>query len=316
MADGRLLILQARPITALPCAPEVDLPPGTWVKDTGRYAEPMTAFGASLAAPIVAEGLSSMWAAYGGLLERIETRGIGGEPYARVVPFGGRDGPPPPWWALGLLARVAPRLRRRMRAARRMVRPEVLAGLVDRWHVDWRPDLEPATDRLRAVDLDRLDDAQLEAHLGDVIELAKRGAPGRYSIPGRRSTARRRAPHPTYAAYPAPGAGSTRRCCAGWSSSPSLRPHRARAGDTRRPPGLARSLPRPGAHRAQRGRLSQAAPRRRTRRAHHRSRVVGPVRHRGCACHRRRGPLSHGDRRARARGSRRRRQGRSHSPVA
>lgn len=174
MFGGRLLVLQARAMTAVPRPPEVDLPPGTWVKDSGRYPEPMTALGASVAAPLVADGLSSMWAGYGGLLDHIEVRTVGGEPYARVVPMGGRAGPPPPWWLLGVLARVAPPLRRRMRAARRMLRPGVLEGLVDRWYGVWRPEFQAAIAELRGVELSRLEDRELESHLGRVIELLRR----------------------------------------------------------------------------------------------------------------------------------------------
>ncbi|MGH2890784.1 MAG: PEP/pyruvate-binding domain-containing protein, partial [Solirubrobacteraceae bacterium] len=174
MACGRLLVLQARPVTALPRAPEVHLAPGTWVKEEGRHPEPLTALGASGAARFVADGLTSMWAAYGGLLESIELRAIGGEPYAHVVPVGGHEGTPPPWWALGLLARVAPPLRRRMATARRMVRPEVLDGLIERWYSEWRPELQASTAQLREVDLAGLSDDELEVHLGRAIDLTHR----------------------------------------------------------------------------------------------------------------------------------------------
>ncbi|MGH3436443.1 MAG: PEP/pyruvate-binding domain-containing protein [Sciscionella sp.] len=174
MADGKLLVLQARPITALPRQPVVDLPPGTWVKDAARYPEPMTALGASLAVPSVVAGLSTMFATYGGLIDRMEARVVGGEMYARMVPVGGKDGSAPPWWLLGVLARVARPLRSRMRAARRMVRAEVLDGLVQRWHTGWRPEFEETTSALRAVELADLDDGELDTHLARLVELARR----------------------------------------------------------------------------------------------------------------------------------------------
>jgi len=172
MADGRLLVVQARPITALPRRPVADLGPGTWVKDVEHYPEPVTAFGASLAAPWVAEGFTSMLTSWGGLLERMETGCIGGEAYLKPVPPGGHEGAPPPWWVLGVLVRVVPRLRRRMTTARRMMRPEVFAGLAETWETVWRPAQVASAKRLQTVDLAALDDHRLDSHLGDVVETA------------------------------------------------------------------------------------------------------------------------------------------------
>ncbi|MGH8997493.1 MAG: PEP/pyruvate-binding domain-containing protein, partial [Acidimicrobiales bacterium] len=175
MAGGRLMILQSRSITALPATPAVDLPPGTWFKDVEHYAEPFTAAGASLAGEMVSEGLSSMFEAFGGMLERMDVRIVGGEAYLHPVPLGGREGGPPPWWVLGLLARLAPPLRRRTSTARRMVRPEVFEDLMTTWETVWRPELTEDTTKLRAVALPSLDDRQLEAHLARVVDVCRRG---------------------------------------------------------------------------------------------------------------------------------------------
>lgn len=165
MADGQLQLLQARPITALPVPPEVSLPPGTWVKETDRSPEPLTGLGASLVPGIVARGMSRVFAESGGLLERLEVRSVGGELYLHVVPPGGHEGTPPPWWLLGVLARALPSMRRRMRAARRTLEPGRLASVADRWWLVERPELQRRAARLRAVDLTALDDAGLADHL-------------------------------------------------------------------------------------------------------------------------------------------------------
>lgn len=174
MADGRLFVLQSRPVTALPRPPVVDLPPGTWVKDTGRHPEPLTPFGASLVMPMVAEGLSAMYAEFGALVQRAELRSVGGEVYVHAVPVGGGTGAPPPWWVLGALARLAPPLRQRIHAAARSVRPEVFDHLLNRWRGEWLPQFRGTAAQLREVDLAALDDAALDAHIEATIDLARR----------------------------------------------------------------------------------------------------------------------------------------------
>lgn len=170
MAGGRLILLQARPITALPVPPrERELPPGSWVKEVERHPEPLHALGAALAGELIGRGLTAMSAGCGGLIERFDARLIGGEPYMRVTPVGGRGGPPPPWWLLGILARIAPPLRRRMRTARWLLRSGELDRLQQRWDEQWRPELQRTFARLHAVDLAAVDDQGLVAHLDEVL---------------------------------------------------------------------------------------------------------------------------------------------------
>lgn len=168
-------LLQARPITALPTPPAHEPPEGDWIKETGRRADLMTPFGASVALPLVSGGLSAAFAEVGSLVERIDMASVGGEVYLQVIPVGGRTGPPPPWPVLGLLARLAPPLRARCRAAREASRPGVVDELVDRWNTEWRPEITATTERLRGVDVTALSDADLDAHLAEAIELLRRG---------------------------------------------------------------------------------------------------------------------------------------------
>ena len=53
LLDGELILLQARPITALPLAPEIEAPPTdqVWEKDAAHFSEPITPFGASVYIP-------------------------------------------------------------------------------------------------------------------------------------------------------------------------------------------------------------------------------------------------------------------------
>ncbi|MBX3079908.1 MAG: hypothetical protein KF692_11840 [Cryobacterium sp.] len=172
MDSERLVVLQARPITALPQTPRVDDLDGVWLKEQNRYAEPMTALGASVATVVVARGLSDVFATYGGVIERVECRSIGGEIYLRMVPIGGREsGLPPPWWVLGALTRTIPALRHRMNAARRNASPAALSQAAARWRGPQRAELRLKIEALQRVELASLDDDGLAEHLHKVREL-------------------------------------------------------------------------------------------------------------------------------------------------
>lgn len=184
MAGHRLLILQARPITALPQPPIVEPPPGTWAKDIERNPEPLTAFGASVISPRVEAGLTAMSGEWGGLMARFEMLSVGGELYMKVTPIGAdrHPGPPPPWWLLGALARISPPLRARARTARRMLRPQVLRGAHESWEHVHRPRLRDEHARLAGVDLSALDDAALDAHWQRVLDLFDRSMRMHFSV--------------------------------------------------------------------------------------------------------------------------------------
>lgn len=178
IADGVVHLLQARPITALPTPPPVDLPEGAWIKESGRRAQLLTPFGASIVLSLVGDGLSAAFAESGSLLERIEQRCVGGEVYLRIVPLGGRralQGAPPPWWLLGLIARVAPPLRARCKAAKRACRPGAGDDYLASWSGDWQPRILDRLARLRSRDLGAMSDAELNAHIGDTIDLLRDG---------------------------------------------------------------------------------------------------------------------------------------------
>ncbi|WP_153393565.1 PEP/pyruvate-binding domain-containing protein [Ornithinicoccus halotolerans] len=176
IADGEVHVLQSRPITALPVAPTLRIPTeGTWTKDVAHYHEPMTPLGASIYLPLLDTTISEMFADFGLLLENLTSRSMGGEIYTRVLPVGGREGPAPPWWVMGILARAVPPLRARVATARRVLRSGLLAELPDRWERQWRDEFRGETERLRTTDLPALSDAELEATFDAAVALLRRG---------------------------------------------------------------------------------------------------------------------------------------------
>lgn len=172
LAGGVLHLLQARPITALPVRPELVLPTaGTWTKDTSHYADPLTPLAETFYMAPLDAAVTEMARTYGLLIDGLESRCLGGELYTRAIPPGGKDGPAPPWWLLGLLARIAPPLRRKLRAARAAFAADLPARALARWSAEWRPELERRIADLAAEELPAFDRPALRRHLERVQAL-------------------------------------------------------------------------------------------------------------------------------------------------
>ena len=175
MAGHDLFVLQARPITALPVAPEVKVPTeGFWVKDTAHFPTPFTPFGASVYLPAISDVIG-LFAEFGVLLDGLDQLSLGGEVYMRSIPMGGKDRPVPPTWVMWVASRLAPSLRRRARVARTTIRSGLAERIVDRWEQQWRPEFEKELAELRSLDLRALDDLRLLSHLDSLKALLRRG---------------------------------------------------------------------------------------------------------------------------------------------
>ncbi|MEX2446014.1 MAG: PEP/pyruvate-binding domain-containing protein [Dehalococcoidia bacterium] len=162
-----IVVLQARPITALPTPPVFPEGDG-WEKDLAHFPEAVSAFGGDLVARTTDEVMADTATHFGLLIDGFETRVVGGEVYSRPVASGG-GGKAPPAIVVGVMARLLPALRREMSAAGRIVEGGLLEGYPRRWEDEWRPQLTAAIDRLMDVDLAGLDDIDLAAH-GDELE--------------------------------------------------------------------------------------------------------------------------------------------------
>ncbi len=176
VADGTVWLVQARPITALPIEPT--LPDGNnWQKDTAHYPEPLTPFGWSIM-HACEDQVRHVFDEMGLLIRGLEEAFVGGEIYGRVLPaFGSPNGAgkPPPALVLGIAARLVPELRRRTATARRAIEDDRVQRWVDDWHRHDRDSMTARASELGAVDLAALDDGELNAHLDDVLDLARDG---------------------------------------------------------------------------------------------------------------------------------------------
>ena len=164
---GRLWLLQSRPITALPVAPDIEAPKGSWQKDAAHFAEPLSPFAVSTLLQSADQFFDDAIATWGLLPDRLQFKVIGHEPYLHVEPDdGGKN--PPPWWLLGLLVRIVPSMRRKLRTAAMAVDAGKLESVPAEWESTHRARLRGEIEQHAALDLAALDDAALFLHLEEL----------------------------------------------------------------------------------------------------------------------------------------------------
>ncbi len=162
----RLFVIQSRPITALPVAPMIETPKGTWQKDAAHFPEPVAPF--STSTQLVDEGqFFEPLSAWGMLVDGIQFRVIGHELYVHVEPDDGGKAPPP-WWLLAAVARVVPPFRRKLAASARAISEGWLASVPREWSEHQRAAQRAEIERLAGIDLTAFDDDALFAHIEDL----------------------------------------------------------------------------------------------------------------------------------------------------
>ncbi len=181
LAGGELVLLQARPITALPVqAAEpvpvpLEVPPGFWEREASHAPKPWTPMTLSALGHARNRAMRRAFAEFGPLAETLEFAQIGGWEYTRLVPLGGKDRPAPPARLMPLLIRLVPRLRRRIADAVAAVRSDTAGRFVEQWYQQWRPDLAARIALLRDIDLGALDDEELDADTTRALALLHDG---------------------------------------------------------------------------------------------------------------------------------------------
>jgi pyruvate,water dikinase len=181
IANGKLFMLQARPITTLreqaiePIPIKVAIPEGYWESDAEHISKPFSPMGRTVLLPTYTNGTKKMCAISGLLLDRIEYRDIGGWMYMRLVPLGEKDMTPPPPIVMKILLRLIPAMRARIKRGTEFVRNDETDALVERWYNEWYPEISQRIIELRDVNLAALTDDEFDAHVTQVLGLVKRG---------------------------------------------------------------------------------------------------------------------------------------------
>ena len=177
--NGEVHLLQSRAITALPIPPAAQLSGLGWEKDAAHYPELFTPYGWSVFEPAIAAAGPPMSDNFGLMIDGLDQVSIGGEIYVRPIPpFGSPEpkGPTPPALLVGLVARIHPKLRRRMKAADKAARTGLPERTLSMWDERWRGEFEQRTDALLVEDLTSLDDHGLVGHLERARELLEDGS--------------------------------------------------------------------------------------------------------------------------------------------
>jgi rifampicin phosphotransferase len=186
LVAGAPILLQARPITALPTQPAaapVIAPPGFWQREASHSPKPWTPMFRSVFGECRDQALRNMFAAFGLPENMLEFREIGGWYYLRRPPLGGGRFTPPAW-LIPLLVRLVPRMRRQVRSIVASLRDDTAGKITEQWYEEWQPDLGTRFAALRDVDLTSLDDAALAAHTDRTLALVQDGCAIHYLLHG------------------------------------------------------------------------------------------------------------------------------------
>lgn len=141
---------------------------GYWRREASHFPQPLTPFTSSFFLPISNGAFRRIMAETGALLDGIEFREIGGWVYNRQVPMGGKDRKAPPPWLMWALLHVSPTLRSRVRENVLAVREGRAYRELESWHGRDRTRQQREIERLRAMDLESLDDAAFASAFEDI----------------------------------------------------------------------------------------------------------------------------------------------------
>ncbi len=174
IANGKLFVLQARPITTLsepavsPIPVPVNPPPGFWERDASHFAEPFSPIVRSTIMPAHERATFALSKEFSLPMEGMRFREIGGWAYQKIV-TGGDGKPMPPAWLMPVLVRVVPQLRTLIKGMVSAVREDKLWKNANRWYTEWKPNTIAGLEELKKVDMPSLSDGELEQHLSRVL---------------------------------------------------------------------------------------------------------------------------------------------------
>jgi rifampicin phosphotransferase len=149
--------------------------PGSWALDAEHCERPHSRWMSPELPGIYSEGFRAGFARYGALLDTIELQLVHGYAYMAMRPVGAPPGArgTPPRALFWLITRLHPEIRRRVRRTKEVYRARLWREDTREFFEDVMPRCIAAFERLQAVPLETLDDAQLVAHLDELVAQLK-----------------------------------------------------------------------------------------------------------------------------------------------
>ena len=179
LAEGRPIVLQTRPITAIhdvePVPMDQTPPPGPWEWDAAHNRLPLSPLTSSFFCDAFTQAGDRLIETYGAPIKRLVMTTVNGYVYIQVVPPAGKPGSPaPPKLVMRMLFRIVPPLRRRRAAARSAIANRVDRRLLDQWNTQVGPETDRTLARWQRLDRSALSNDELSDLFGDAVELAGR----------------------------------------------------------------------------------------------------------------------------------------------
>ena len=176
IADGDVILLQARPITTVDDVEPIPMddrpPPGPWEWDSTHNRLPMSPLTSSILPGMFARASRRLAETYGAPIKQLSMTTINGYVYIQVVPPAGKPGAPfPPKPIMRALFSVAPLLRKRRKAARVAVESRIDQTLLVQWNTEVGPATEETLARWSTLDRPSLSNAALAQLLVDAVDL-------------------------------------------------------------------------------------------------------------------------------------------------
>jgi pyruvate,water dikinase len=147
--------------------------PGHWDLDRSHFPGGTTPIAQWLMSESMPAGMSHVFADQGVPAKTLETRFVNGYHYTRLVPLVRGDKPAatlPPPFVLKLMTRLHPEFRKRARTAAKTLTDRPWNEIARRWDREMRPRLSERNRAFQAEQPAELDDVQLAAHTGRLLD--------------------------------------------------------------------------------------------------------------------------------------------------
>jgi len=146
--------------------------PGVWELETVHAQRPTTKLVQTVWSSGLAKGFKYGTARYGAMLDYLQPESVNAFMYMQARPFGappGAAGPPPPP-VLWLLTRLHPKMRARIKQAKKAFDDKLWRADLKEWDTVDRPAIVAKHRAIEAVDVEFLADEQLAGHVNTVFE--------------------------------------------------------------------------------------------------------------------------------------------------